>query len=58
MTVQVGANRVTREQVRKIWIKELQDAGIHNGPNGKQLHLLSYYEVRSLKVMEQVRNEQ
>lgn len=57
MTVQVGPNRVSREQIRKIWIKELQESGIHTDANGKAVNLLSYDDIRSLKIMERVRNE-
>lgn len=57
MAVQVGSNRVSREQIRKIWIKELKESGIHEDENGKAINLLSYYDIRYLKIMERVRNE-
>ncbi len=57
MTVQVGANRISREHIRKIWIKELQDSGIYADSKGKPIHLLSYDDIKSIKIMERVRNE-
>lgn len=39
------------------WIQELRGFGVHQGEDGRALEDLDYYEIRSLVVREQLRND-
>lgn len=46
-----------RETHKAIWIKELNGYGITEGNNGQPLDQLDYFDIRSLLVIAQMKND-